>query len=159
MLIALEIGFLGIPCTILHDAARQGPISGPGKGCHVQTRPLWCINAAPPRRATMTKLRKQLIARVANFGVEERALPGRNDGFASLCYRGKPFAHFHNDNELDLHLTRSIIAREGLIHPSNSVVHPKRSKNAHWIELRLKTVADLGHAIRLVKLAVGNMAA
>jgi hypothetical protein len=41
------------------------------------------------RRKTMTSLRKQLIARVAKLGVEERALPGRDDGFASLCYRGK----------------------------------------------------------------------
>jgi hypothetical protein len=76
------------------------------------------------RRTTMTSLRKQLIARVAKLGVEERTLPGRDDGFAALCYRGMPLAHFHNDNELDLHLTRSIIAREGLVHPSHSVVHP-----------------------------------
>jgi hypothetical protein len=111
------------------------------------------------RRKTMPSLRKQLIARVAKLGIEERALSGRDDGFASLCYRGKSFAHFHHDNELDLRLTRSIIAREGLVHPPNSVVHPKRSKNAQWIELRLKTVADLDHVTRLVKLAVANMAA
>jgi hypothetical protein len=111
------------------------------------------------RRKSITSLRKQLIARVAKLGVEERALPDRDDGFASLCYRGKPFAHFHNDNELDIHLTRAIIALEGLVHPPNSVVHPKRSKNAHWIELRFKSVADLDHVTRLVKLAVANMAA
>jgi len=107
----------------------------------------------------MTSIRKQLIARVTKLGVEEQAVPGRNDGFAALCYRGKPFAHFHHDEELDLHLTRSVIAREGLVHPSNSVVHPKRSKNAHWIELRLKTVADLDHVTRLIELAVANLEA
>jgi hypothetical protein len=78
--------------------------------------------ARTDRRTTMTSLRKQLIARVAILGVEERPLPGRDDGFASLCYRARAFAHFHHDNELDLHLTRSIIAREGLVHPPNSVV-------------------------------------
>jgi hypothetical protein len=118
---------------------------------------------AIPRHAwmkeTMTRLRKQLIARVAKLGVEEQPFPGRDDGFAALCYRGQAFAHFHHDNEFDLHLTRAIIAREGLVHPPNSVVHPKRSKTSHWIELRLKTVADLDHITRLVKLVVANMAA
>jgi hypothetical protein len=55
--------------------------------------------------------------------------------------------------------TQSIIAREGLVHPSASVVHPKRSRNSHWIELRLKTAADLEHAARLVELAIANMVA
>jgi len=107
----------------------------------------------------MTGLRKQLIERIAKLGVEERSLSGRHDGFAALFYRGKPFAHFHSDEELDLHLTRPVIAREGLVHPPNSVVHPKRSKNSHWIELRLKTVADLDHVTRLVELTVTNMGA
>lgn len=105
----------------------------------------------------MTSLRKQLIARLAKLGVEEQPVPGRDDGFAALCYRGKAFAHFHDDEELDLHLTRSVIAREGLVHPSNSVVHAKRSKNAHWIELRLKTAADLDRVSRLIKLAIANL--
>jgi len=46
----------------------------------------------------MTSLRKQLIARVAKLGVEERASTGRDDDFASLCYLGKPFAHFTTTN-------------------------------------------------------------
>jgi hypothetical protein len=107
----------------------------------------------------MTSLRQQLIARVTTLGVEEQPFPGRDDGFAALCYRGKPFAHFHHDEELDLHLSRPVIAREGLAHPSNSVVHPKRSKNAHWIELRLKTAADLDRVTRLIKLAIANLEA
>jgi hypothetical protein len=107
----------------------------------------------------MTSLRKQLIARVANLGVAEEPVPGRDDGFAALFYRGKPFAHFHHDEEIDLHLTRSVIAREGLVHPSSSFVHPKRSKTSHWIELRLKTAADLDHVTRLIQLAIETMTA
>jgi hypothetical protein len=107
----------------------------------------------------MTSLRQQLIARIAALGVEEQPLPGRDDGFAALCYGGKAFAHFHHDEELDVHLTRSVIAREGLVHPPNSVSHPKRSKNAHWIELRLQTVADLEHVTRLIELAIANLQA
>lgn len=105
----------------------------------------------------MTSLRKQLIARLAKLGVEEQPVPGRDDGFAGLCYRGEAFAHFHHDEELDLHLTRAVIMREGLVHPSDSLVHPKRSKTSHWIELPLKTVPDLDHVTRLVTLAIANM--
>jgi hypothetical protein len=105
----------------------------------------------------MTSLRKQLIARLAKLGIEEKPAPGRDDGFAGLCYRGKELAHFHHDEELDLHLTRTVIAREGLVHPAHSVKHPKRSKTSHWIELPLKTAADLDHVTRLVTLAVANL--
>jgi hypothetical protein len=105
----------------------------------------------------MTSLRKQLMTRLAKLGVEEQPVPGRDDGFAGLSYRGKEFAHFHDDDELDLHLTRSVIAREGLVHPSNSRKHPKRSTMSHWIELPLKTVPDLDHVTRLIELAIANM--
>jgi hypothetical protein len=81
-------------------------------------------------------------------------LPGRDDGFASLSYKGTAFAHFHNDNELDIRLTRSIIAREGLTHHTDSTVHPKRSANSHWIEVRFKKTAELERVIRLVELAL-----
>jgi hypothetical protein len=99
-------------------------------------------------------LRARLIERVKEFGVEVRPLPGRDDGFAALCYRGIPFAHFHNDNELDIRLTKTVIGREGLNHPPNSTVHPRRSKTSPWIELRFHTPADLDRVVRLVKLAV-----
>ena len=38
--------------------------------------------------------------RLRELGVEERTVPGRDDGFASLVYRGKDFAHFHHDGEI-----------------------------------------------------------
>ncbi len=82
----------------------------------------------------MADLRQQLIERLGKLGVEHRPLPGRDDGFASLCYDGKPFAYFHNDTELDIRLTKAVINREDLVHPKGSTVHPHRSKNSHWIE-------------------------
>jgi hypothetical protein len=105
----------------------------------------------------MADLRKRLIDRVAKLGVEDRPLPGRDDGFSSLCYGGKAFAHFHNDNELDIRLTKPIIDREGLTHPPGSVIHPNRTKTSHWIELRFTTPADLERVIMFVKLVIGNM--
>ncbi len=105
----------------------------------------------------MVTLRELLIERVANLGVEHRPLPGRDDGFSALCYRGKALAHFHNDNELDIRLTKQIITREALKHPRNSVSHPKRSNNSHWIELRFHTAADLDRVVELVKIAIEGM--
>jgi hypothetical protein len=105
----------------------------------------------------MATLRARLIERVQEFGVEDRPAPGRDDGFSALCFRGKAFAHFHGDNELDIRLTKSVISREGLTHPSGSTVHPNRSKTSPWIELRFHTSADLDQVVRLVKLAVEDM--
>lgn len=105
----------------------------------------------------MATLRARLIERIQKFGVEDRPLPGRDDGFSSLCHRGKAFAHFHSDSELDLRLTKKVISREGLTHPSGPTVHPNRSKASPWIELRFHTSADLDRIVRLVKLAVEDM--
>jgi hypothetical protein len=105
----------------------------------------------------MAILRARLIEQLQKFGVEHRPLPGRDDGFASLCYRGKAFAHFHNDNELDIRLTKNVIVREGLTHPPGSAVHPNRSKTSPWIELRFHTAADLERVVKLVKLAIEEL--
>lgn len=106
---------------------------------------------------SMVTLRARLVERVQQFGVEDRPLPGRTDGFSSLCYRGKAFAHFHNDNELDIRLTKQVIRREGLTRPPGSTVHPNRSKSSPWIELRFHTSADLDRVVSFVKMAVEVM--
>jgi hypothetical protein len=102
----------------------------------------------------MATLRARLIERVKEFGVEDRPLPGRDDGFSALCYRGTPFAHFHHDNELDIRLTKTVISREGLQHPPGSIAHPNRSKKSAWIEIRFHTPAEVDRVVRLVKLAI-----
>jgi len=102
----------------------------------------------------MATLRNQLVRRLEKLGVEDRALPGRDDGFSSLYYEGKEFAHFHDDNELDIRLTRGIISSEGLAHPMDSRVHPNRSGNSHWIEVRLSKAADIEKLVHLVRLAI-----
>jgi len=60
-------------------------------------------------------------------GVED--VPSPVAGGSELVYRGKSFAHFHSDHELDLRLTRKLIYQQGLSHPPGSVHHPKRSPN------------------------------
>jgi hypothetical protein len=102
----------------------------------------------------MALLRTQLVQRLKELGVEDRPLPGRDDGFSCLVYRGKEFAHFHDDNELDIRLTKGIIAREGLVHPADSRVHPNRSKNSQWIEVRFSKAADLETVVHFVRLAI-----
>ena len=102
----------------------------------------------------MAELREQLIKQLERLGVQHRPVPGRNDGFASLCYAGKAFAHFHNDHELDIRLTKNAIEREGLIHPKGSTAHPDRSKNSHWIEVRFTTPQELKRVVHLVQIAI-----
>ena len=104
----------------------------------------------------MTTLKTQLLdeLRVIN-GVEDRPSPVA--GGTALFYFGKEFAHFHNDNELDLRLTKSVIQAEGLSHPAGSINHPTRSLSSPWIEVRFTTSEDIAHVARLVKLAVAKL--
>jgi len=102
----------------------------------------------------MSKLQATLIALITDLGVEHVPYPDRDDGFCGLRYRGKEFAHFHNFNELDLKLTKKVIAAEGLTHPPDSEVHPRRGASSHWIELRFRRKADLAEIVRLVQLAM-----
>lgn len=99
----------------------------------------------------MSKLRKQLVQELLKIpGVTERLWPERKDGFTSLRINEKEFAHFHNDNELDVKLTKTIISKQHLLHPTDSKNHPTRSKNSAWIELRFFEKKDIDKIVRLV---------
>ena len=107
-------------------------------------------------RCNMNELKAQLLDTLTNIeGVEIKPSPVA--GGTALFYFGKEFAHFHNDNELDLRLTKKVIQNEGLAHPSGSVHHPTRSPSSPWIELRFTTTKDIAQIVRLVKLAVTNL--
>jgi hypothetical protein len=99
-------------------------------------------------------LRNSLSQRLRELAVEERAWPGRDDGFASLLFDGKEFAHFHTWSEIDIRLGKDAIKRERLAHPVDSKVHPGRSKNSPWYEMTILSAADVDEAVRLVKVAI-----
>ena len=104
----------------------------------------------------MNTLKTQLLNELKLIeGVEVRPSPVA--GGTALFYRGKEFAHFHNDKELDLRLTKSVIAAEGLTQPSGSIHHPTRSLSSPWIEVRFTTPKDIAQVARLVKLAVAKL--
>ncbi len=106
----------------------------------------------------MTTLKQQLVQKLeAISGIEHRPWPDRTDGFSAVRYRDKELAHFHNDHELDLKLTKSLIKQEGLKHYCDSKIHPKRSVNSPWIELRFTKSSDVDEIVRLVKIAVSKM--
>jgi len=85
------------------------------------------------------------------------AEPSPVSGGTALFYRGREFAHFHNDNELDLRLTKKVIQALGLSHPTNSVQHPSRSPSSPWIEVRFKTAGEVARTVELVKLAIAQL--
>jgi hypothetical protein len=104
----------------------------------------------------VARLQGELIDRLVKLGVEHVPYPDRDDGFCGLRFGGRELAHFHGFNELDLKLSRAVIRAEGLSDPDDSIVHPNRSANSPWIELRFKRMSDLDAIVRLVKLAMGQ---
>ncbi|HKE95001.1 MAG TPA: luciferase family protein [Povalibacter sp.] len=102
-------------------------------------------------------LRNRLSQKLRELGVEERAWPGRDDGFASLLFRGQEFAHFHTHCEIDVRLGKDVIRRERLVHPSDSTVHPGRSRNSPWYEMKVSSATDVDEAVRLVQIAIQGL--
>lgn len=101
----------------------------------------------------MPNLRKQLVEKLEAFeGLVDR--PSTVAGGSAIFYHGREIAHFHNDNEIDVRLTKKIIKREGLSHPTDSEVHHHRSANSQWIELRFSRAEHLDEVVRLFKLAL-----
>ncbi len=93
------------------------------------------------------------LASVEGLSVE----PSPVAGGTALFYRGNEFAHFHNDNELDLRLTRKVIASLGLSHPPGSVHHPTRAASSPWIEIRFSSPGEVQRTVDLVKLPVAQL--
>lgn len=103
----------------------------------------------------VSSLKQKLITEAEKIpGVKSKPSPVQ--GGTALHYKGKEFAHFHHDNELDLKLGKITIQQENLSHPQDSIVHPTRSHNSPWIELHLQNSSDIKAIARLVKLAVSS---
>lgn len=59
----------------------------------------------------MSKLRQELIKKLERIpGLEDR--PSKVAGGSAIFYNDKEIAHFHNDNEIDVRLTRKFIRRD-----------------------------------------------
>ena len=104
----------------------------------------------------MPTLRTKLATELNKIpGLDMKVIKGKHEGFTYFEYRGKEIAHFDNNNELDVRLTKSIIKQKQLIHPSDSKNHPNRSKTLpHWIVLQFKKSEQLKEIVQLVKLAM-----
>ena len=101
-------------------------------------------------------LKQELLKELATIdGLTAEASPV--SGGTALFYRGREFAHFHNDTELDLRLTKKVIQAQGLTHPAGSIHHPSRSSSSPWIEVRFTTTSEVTRTAELVKLAVAQL--
>ena len=78
----------------------------------------------------------------------------KNSDLLCVFYQGKEVAHFQNESEIDIRLSRSLIKREGLHPPANSTSHPNRSKNSIWIVQQFSSDKEVDEMVRLVKLAI-----
>lgn len=105
---------------------------------------------------TKTSLKNDLLQLLQ--GIEQfQALPSKVAGGTALFYKGKEFAHFHSDDEIDLRLTKSLIRSLGLSHPPRSVFHPTRAASSNWIEVRFNTLDEVMTAAMLVHQAVSTL--
>jgi hypothetical protein len=104
----------------------------------------------------MAPLKHQLLELLGPIEGFE-AQPSKVAGGTALFYRGKEFAHFHNDREIDLRLTRKVIESLGLSHPPRSELHPTRSASSQWIEVRFHSQAEVERVAELVKLAIAQL--
>jgi len=104
----------------------------------------------------MPSLKSAVVAELSQIdGFESR--PSEVAGGTALFYRGKEFAHFHHDAELDLRLTSKVIKSLGLTHPPRSEHHPKRSPSSQWIEVRFTTQEEATRLVQLVKAAIEQL--
>lgn len=85
------------------------------------------------------------------------AQPSPVSGGTALFYRGKEFAHFHHETEIDLRLTKKIIQAMGLSHPEGSVHHPTRGAGSPWIEVRYQDNAGVRSTVELIRIAVKQL--
>jgi len=106
----------------------------------------------------MENLKELLTCRILSIpGVTKQYLATDNGGLTSFSFNGKDFAHYHTGNELDLRLTKKVIASEKLVHPRDSTVHPNRSQNSPWIELRFNSKAEVAVVHHLVALSIKQL--
>jgi hypothetical protein len=106
--------------------------------------------------ATPPSLKHELLALLQPVEGFE-ALPSKVAGGTALFFKGKEFAHFHHDNEIDLRLTKTVIRQLGLVHPTRSAFHPARSPSSQWIEVRFHTSEEVQHVAALVKKAIAAL--
>ncbi len=98
-------------------------------------------------------LKAELIKKLETIpGLEARQ--SKVAGGSAIFYKNKEIAHFHNNNEIDVRLTKKIIKLEGLSHSENSEFHHQRSPSSEWIELRFKRAEQIDEVVRLFKLAL-----
>ncbi|MEM9635120.1 MAG: luciferase family protein [Pseudomonadota bacterium] len=70
-----------------------------------------------------------------------------------VFFKGRDFAHFHNNHVLDIRLSQKIIREEQLPRTIASTSHPNRSRNSRWIEVEFLDTDDVDRVIRLVERA------
>lgn len=101
----------------------------------------------------MAKLKATLVRKLEKIpGLQDR--PSKVAGGSAIFFKEKEIAHFHHDNEIDVRLTKKIIKKEGLNHPTDSKIHRHRSPASEWIEIRFKKSQDVDEVVRLFRLAL-----
>lgn len=101
----------------------------------------------------MATLKQLLVSKLEKIpGLEDR--PSKVAGGSAIFYKNKEIAHFHNNNEIDIRLTKKVIKGQGLSQPTDSKFHHHRGPSSEWIELRFRSQGQVDEVVRLFKLAL-----
>lgn len=101
----------------------------------------------------MAGLKAKLVQELEKIkGLENR--PSKVAGGSAIFYKNKEIAHFHNNNEIDVRLTKKVIRQMGLSQPTDSKFHHHRGPGSEWIELRFRSQNHVDKVVELFKLAL-----
>ncbi len=64
----------------------------------------------------------------------------------------REFAHFHNDGEIDVRLTRKV--QRSMLALRNDTRAKFRERPSEWVTFSLRRTRDVDHAFEMVKLAL-----
>jgi hypothetical protein len=68
-----------------------------------------------------------------------------------VFFRGKDFAHFHDEEEIDIRLSQKFIKKEELKPLEDSKYHSTRSKKSRWMQMRFQTGEDVSNLLSLIE--------
>ena|GEM_PF-1715680 len=68
-----------------------------------------------------------------------------------VFYRGKDFAHFHDQEVIDIRLSQKFIKNEELNPLEDSKYHASRAKKSRWMLMRFKTEEDVANLLSLIE--------
>lgn len=103
----------------------------------------------------MISNRERLTTKLAELPDVELALYKDSD-LLCVYFKGKEFAHFHTDPEIDVRMSQKFIRKLKLGPAFESANHPNRSKNSRWRVIPFHSAQDVDNIVQLIETLVNE---